>query len=342
MCQHQQPHDGTQHHAWIFEPSTAENNTTSFTIDGLDNIAAHTYKGGTYTYFDNFFNPMWTKLTEMLPMTVAPNMITTIGALHCFVAYCVMWYHSPHLDANVPNWVIFLAGYCTIAYYTFDCMDGKQARRTGTSSPLGQLFDHGFDCICNLAHVSSTAGFSMLGSTPWIVALQTSLQLSFFMAQWEEYYTHVLPHAAGNFGVTEVNYGIGLITIIMAFIDRELFWISSVRSYVHPFILSKLSVFVLDYILDLELRHFVVILWCLTMVCLMIGSIGRVLRHENVKSHKTQYSALSKLISPVIIALAPLLLPMNVICNMTRCISISTGLLFSFLTKKMVSSNNIY
>lgn len=28
-----------------------------------------------------------------------------------------------------------------------DCMDGKQARRTGSSSPLGQLFDHGCDAF---------------------------------------------------------------------------------------------------------------------------------------------------------------------------------------------------
>lgn len=29
------------------------------------------------------------------------------------------------------------------AYQTFDAIDGKQARRTGTGSPLGELFDHG-------------------------------------------------------------------------------------------------------------------------------------------------------------------------------------------------------
>lgn len=28
---------------------------------------------------------------------------------------------------------------------TLDAIDGKQARRTNTSSPLGQLFDHGCD-----------------------------------------------------------------------------------------------------------------------------------------------------------------------------------------------------
>lgn len=29
-----------------------------------------------------------------------------------------------------------------------DCIDGKQARRTRSSSPLGQLFDHGCDALC--------------------------------------------------------------------------------------------------------------------------------------------------------------------------------------------------
>jgi ethanolaminephosphotransferase len=39
-------------------------------------------------------------------------------------------------------------------------MDGKQARRTGSSSPLGLLFDHGCDAIN-----------SIFGSVNWIVSL---------------------------------------------------------------------------------------------------------------------------------------------------------------------------
>jgi hypothetical protein len=31
-------------------------------------------------------------------------------------------------------------------YQTLDALDGKQARRTKTSSPLGELFDHGKQC----------------------------------------------------------------------------------------------------------------------------------------------------------------------------------------------------
>jgi ethanolaminephosphotransferase len=38
-------------------------------------------------------------------------------------------------------------GIAAFLYIHFDALDGKQARRTGSSSPLGQLVDHGCDCM---------------------------------------------------------------------------------------------------------------------------------------------------------------------------------------------------
>ena len=43
--------------------------------------------------------------------------------------------------------VYLTAAAALLAYQTLDNMDGKQARRTGSSSPLGQLFDHGCDAF---------------------------------------------------------------------------------------------------------------------------------------------------------------------------------------------------
>lgn len=133
------PKDGTSEFVWLFEAPTSRNNTASLSDDGIEFIARHKYKPGHCTFLDNFFNPFWTQLTEYLPRTLAPNMVTFIGALHCWVAYCVLWYYAPHYDNPVPDWTIFLAGYCTIAYYTFDCMDGKQARRTGASVSFNSI-----------------------------------------------------------------------------------------------------------------------------------------------------------------------------------------------------------
>lgn len=106
---------------------------------GLHFIANHQYRPSEYTHLDNLLNPMWNYLTECLPLWLAPNMVTTLGGLHCGLAYAILWHYCPDFDNTPPNWVIMLAAYCSFAYYTLDCMDGKQARRTGSSSPLGQL-----------------------------------------------------------------------------------------------------------------------------------------------------------------------------------------------------------
>ncbi|KAF2572444.1 hypothetical protein F2Q70_00000678 [Brassica cretica] len=51
--------------------------------------------------------------------------------------------YSPQLDSPPPRWVHFAHGSLLFLYQTFDAVDGKQARRTNSSSPLGELFDHG-------------------------------------------------------------------------------------------------------------------------------------------------------------------------------------------------------
>lgn len=137
------PQDETLTTCIFFEPPIPNDPTQSSpkTISpaGLHFIASHQYRPGSTTHLDALLNPFWTFLTNLLPLWLAPNMVTTVGGLHCGLAYAVMWYYAPDFDTSPPDWVILLGGYCTIAYYTLDCMDGKQSRRTGTSSPLGQL-----------------------------------------------------------------------------------------------------------------------------------------------------------------------------------------------------------
>lgn len=77
-------------------------------------------------------------------------------------------------------------------YSTMDNVDGKQARRTGTSSPLGELFDHGIDSLnCTLASLLEVAtlgfGSSKLGAFTAIIPC-----LPMFLSTWETYHTHTL------------------------------------------------------------------------------------------------------------------------------------------------------
>jgi len=48
--------------------------------DGIRGLDAYKYVGGAYSVLDNILNPFWAGIAERLPMTLAPNLITLIGA----------------------------------------------------------------------------------------------------------------------------------------------------------------------------------------------------------------------------------------------------------------------
>lgn len=77
-------------------------------------------------------------------------------------------------------------------YQTMDNVDGKQARRTGTSSGLGELFDHGIDSLnCTLASLLETAALG-LGTSHAGVFTALCPCLPMFFSTWETYHTHTL------------------------------------------------------------------------------------------------------------------------------------------------------
>ncbi len=89
-------------------------------------------------------------------------------------------------------------------YQTFDAVDGKQARRTQQSSPLGQLFDHGCDAINTSLIIFLYCQSMELGRASWMYFLTNFWSVvTFYGSQWEEHETHVLRHGVSWFGVTE-------------------------------------------------------------------------------------------------------------------------------------------
>lgn len=67
---------------------------------------------------------------------LTPNMITSVGAALCVLAFWFFWIGS--------YWAGMAAGF---AFMVLDTVDGKLARCTGTSSKWGNIFDHGIDLI---------------------------------------------------------------------------------------------------------------------------------------------------------------------------------------------------
>lgn len=134
----------------------------------------------------------WNACVEFLPLWLAPNMVTLLGFF--FVIGNVVLLEIMDADLKGPKygWVNYSYAFGVWAYSTMDNIDGKQARRTGTSSGLGELFDHGIDSLnCTLASLLETSAMA-LGPTP-IGALTALIPtLPMFFSTWETYHTHTL------------------------------------------------------------------------------------------------------------------------------------------------------
>lgn len=77
-----------------------------------------------------------------------------------------------------------------------DGTDGKQARRTGTSSPLGELFDHGLDSWASFflpVAIYSVFGRGEHGVDVFRVYLVLlGVNFCFIASHWEKYNTGIL------------------------------------------------------------------------------------------------------------------------------------------------------
>lgn len=125
-------------------------------------------------------------------MWLAPNLVTLLGFFFILGNIIVLEVWVPDLVGPAPSWVYYSFAIGLWMYSTMDNVDGKQARRTGTSSPLGELFDHGIDSLnCTLASLLETAAVGY-GSTKTGAFTALIPVLPMFLSTWETYHTHTL------------------------------------------------------------------------------------------------------------------------------------------------------
>ena len=68
---------------------------------------------------------------------MAPNLVTLTGTIGNMIALGVIFAQDTTMAKILPVWVYLFGAFTIWLYQTLDAVDGKQARRTGTSSPLG-------------------------------------------------------------------------------------------------------------------------------------------------------------------------------------------------------------
>lgn len=98
-------------------------------------------------------------------------MITLLGLFGPMIALLNHVLHDTTMSVLQPGWCYALGAVSIFFYQTMDAVDGKQARRTGASSPLGQLFDHGCDAITTTTMTSIFFYSIMCGADPSLQSL---------------------------------------------------------------------------------------------------------------------------------------------------------------------------
>jgi ethanolaminephosphotransferase len=181
-------------------------NACKYQYHGSDSSPIYKYILSPFAQFCvDAFTPLW----------MAPNLVTFIGLCSSMLSVTCVLIYNPTLGPNGPKWLSLLTGVCIFIYQTLDNMDGKQARKTGSTSALGMLFDHGCDAI-NAGLCAIPIG-SALG-TGWTISVFFTLWcgfVPFYFQTWEEYYLGAM-HLPPINGPTE---GL-LIAVGMCFISH--------------------------------------------------------------------------------------------------------------------------
>ncbi len=109
-------------------------------------LLAYNYKGSDDSIVLEYVtNPLYERWVKLFPLWLAPNLITLTGFSFTAVSHILLFHYCPNLNGHAPAWVHVYNAAAVLMYQAFDAMDGKQARRTGSGSPLGLLCDHGCD-----------------------------------------------------------------------------------------------------------------------------------------------------------------------------------------------------
>ncbi|KAI1091617.1 CDP-alcohol phosphatidyltransferase [Rostrohypoxylon terebratum] len=161
--------------------------------DALIHLKSYKYSAVDKSPVSNYIlRPYWNAFVELLPLWLAPNMVTLIGFCFILVNIALLVIVMPDLVGPGPSWLYLSFAFGLFMYQTMDNIDGKQARRTGTSSGLGELFDHGIDSLnCTLGSLLETAAMA-LGTSKSGVFTALCPCLPMFFSTWETYHTHTL------------------------------------------------------------------------------------------------------------------------------------------------------
>lgn len=164
-------------------------------IANLPNLRKYSYQGEDRSIVTKYLlKPYWwSNFVKIFPEWFAPNLVTLTGFFFIVVNLLTLLYYDPYLNnPNVPSWTIYSYAFGLFMYQTFDAVDGMQARKTGQSGPLGELFDHCVDALNTSLSALIFGSVTKMGYSWMFLIAQFGVLANFYISTWEEYHTHIL------------------------------------------------------------------------------------------------------------------------------------------------------
>nr|AEE62957.1 unknown [Dendroctonus ponderosae] len=181
----------------------------------LRRLGEHQYSCQSVSICDKMLQPYWNWLVQKVPVWFAPNLLTIMGLVVNIFTALVLVGFSPDAKQEPPRWSCALCAIGLFVYQSLDAIDGKQARRTGSANPLGELFDHGCDSLSTVFVAVSACTAVQLGNYPAWMFFQCFCAMSlFYCAHWQTYVSGTLRF--GKVDVTEAQITIMSILLISA------------------------------------------------------------------------------------------------------------------------------
>ncbi|XP_078276916.1 choline/ethanolaminephosphotransferase 1-like isoform X1 [Rhinoraja longicauda] len=192
----------------------------------LKRLEEHRYRSAGASLLEPLMQVWWEWLVRRLPLWMAPNVITITGlALNACTTLVLMLY-CPTATEQAPLWAYLACALGLFIYQTLDAIDGKQARRTNSSGPLGELFDHGCDSLSTVFVVLGICIAVQLGTNPdWMFFCCFAGVFMFYCAHWQTYVSGTLRF--GIIDVTEVQIFI-IVLFLLAASGGTAFWESMI------------------------------------------------------------------------------------------------------------------
>uniref|UniRef100_A0A0N5A3B7 diacylglycerol cholinephosphotransferase n=1 Tax=Parastrongyloides trichosuri TaxID=131310 RepID=A0A0N5A3B7_PARTI len=180
----------------------------------INRLGNHKYNASDSSILDHLiFQRFWNWLVQFLPLSLAPNTITLLGLISNLITVGVLSSYCYTATEVAPRWAYLLAALGVFSYQTLDALDGKQARRTNSSSPLGELFDHGCDSMTQVFITLNICYAMQIGDSPSLCFIVNVISVVlFYAAQWATYCTGLMKF--NKFDVTEAQWSVIFILLI--------------------------------------------------------------------------------------------------------------------------------